>query len=340
MLDEQSQVHAALVDAEPRVLEAGNPCEPGIRPPRLVERLELPQHGVPGGLQVERGAVHDFIARRQDDGGRVALGRERGPSVSALRQQARLPAGAVEVGHADVEIPDRLRPPDRVVDALAARAGLVGGPFGIDERLRAKASLAPRKRPLAKPGQHEEIDRPPVADEGEVDERLAELVLAVDVLHEVRLVDDVDQVIGLGDSPEHPADADAKVRGVEHPLVQQLAHIEVGALVVRGIEPQEGREQQALLPVVELVVELRLNGERETVTALARMGGRVREATRLELDSAGRLDRAHRQRRREQRGRNEHRPTVPGGNRRRLHRRAPMSVTDTRSMRTRVTAPA
>ena len=311
--------------------------------PRLVERLELPQHGVPGGLQVERGAIHDFVARRENDGGRVARGRERGPSVLAFRQQSRLPAGAVEVGHADVEIPDCLRPPDRVVDALPARAGLVGGPFGIDERLRAKASLAPRKCPLAKPGQHEQIDHAPVADEGEVDERLAELVLAVDVLHEVRLVDDVDEVPGLGDSPEHPADADAKLRGVEHPLVLQLAHIEVRALVVRGIEPQEGRKQQALPAVVELVIELRLHGERETVTVLAGMGGRAREAARLDLDSAARLDRDRRccrQRRRKQRDRYECRAAVDGGNRHRFHRRAPTSVTGTRSMRIRVTAPA
>ena len=220
------------------------------------------------------------------------------------------------------------------------RAGLVGRPFGIDVRLRAKATLAPRKCPLAKPGQHEEIHHAPVADEGKVDERLAELVLSVDVLHEIRLVDDVDEVIRLGDSPEHPADADAKLRGVEHPLVQQLAHVEVGAFVVRGIEPQEGRKQHALLAVVELVIELRHNGERETVTVLARVGGRAREAARLDLDSAARLERAHRERKREQRSRQEYRSAVCRGNRHRLHRRAPTSATGARSMRIRVTAPA
>ena len=235
------------------------------------------------------------------------------------------------MGHADVEIPDRARPAHRVVDALPARAGLVGGPFGIDERLRAQASLAPRKSPLAKPGQHEEIDGAPVADEGEVDERLAELVLAVDILHEVRLVDDVDEVIGLGDSPEHPADADAKLRRVEHPLVQQFPHVEMRPFVVRAVQPHEGREQQALPAVVELVIELRLHGERETVTVLAGVGGRLHEAARLELDSAAQLDCTHRQRRREQRERHENRSAVSRRNRHRLHCRAPTSATGTTS---------
>ena len=134
-------------------------------------------------------------------------------------------------------------------------------PVRIDERLGAQAPLPPQVCPLSKPRQHEQIESTPVADEGEVDERLAELVLAIDVLHEVRLIDDVNQMVGLGDSPEHPADADAKLRIIEHALVQQLPYVEVRPPVIRGIEPQEGREQQALPVVVERVIELGLQGE-------------------------------------------------------------------------------
>ena len=179
-----------------------------------------------------------------------------------------------------------------MVDTLPARTGLVGGAVRIDERLGAQAPLPPRKGPLAKPRQHEEIEGAPVADEGEVDEGLPELVLAIDVLHEVRLIDDVDEMAGLGDPPEHAADADAKLRRLEHPLVEQLPHVEVRAPVVRGVESQERREQQALPAVVESVMELGLNREREAVAALAGMRGGLREAAWFEREVAAELDRA------------------------------------------------
>ena len=225
--------------------------------------------------------------------------------------------------HADVEIPDRMRPPHRVVDTPPPCPRLVGGPIRIDEGLGAQAPLPPRKGPLAEPRQHEEIQGAPVADEGEVDEGLPELVVAIDVLHQIRLVDDVDEMVGLGDPPEHAADAGAELRGVEHPLVEQLPHVEVRALLVRGIDPQEGGEQQALPAVAESVMDLGLHRERQAVAALPGMRGRVREAARFDLETAAQFDRAERGRKSEERNRQENGPAASHPAWSRSHRGSP-----------------
>jgi hypothetical protein len=38
---------------------------------------------------------------------------------------------------------------------------------------------------------------------------LAKLVFLIDILYEVRLIDDVDQVPRFGNTPEHPAESDS-----------------------------------------------------------------------------------------------------------------------------------
>ena len=182
----------------------------------------------------------------------------------------------------------------------------------VDVRFGAQAPFAPRVGPLAEPRQHEEIEHAPVSAEGEVQERLAQLGLEVDVLHEVRLVDDVDEMVGLGDSPEHAPEPGAKLEVVEHPLVHQLPHVEVRAPVVGGVEPQEGREHQALPVVVERVVELGLDREREAMVPLGKVLGCVQEDARLDLHAAAHLQGAKRRRDREQRSRGENRPGAPG----------------------------
>ena len=265
--------------------------------------------------------MHDIVAGCEHDRGRVAPRWGHRSSVCALGAQPRLPARAVEVRYADVEISNRVRPPHCIVDALPARPKLVCGPIRIDERLGAQAPFLPRERSLSKPRQHEQIQGTPVADEGEVDERLAELVLAVDVLHEIRLIDDVDEMVGLGDSPEHPADPDAKLGLVEHPLIQQFPYVEVRAPVIRRIEPQERREQQALPVVVERVVELGLSGERKAVAALPRKRGGLRKAARFELEITAHLNRAEWRCQRKQRSRRETRSAMPCHVQHRSHRR-------------------
>ena len=106
------------------------------------------------GLEIERCAVHDVVARCED---RIARIHDRGYAIRALERQPWLPARAVKVCNADVEISDHMRPSHREVDVIASRAGLVGGPIRIHERLGTQAPIPPRIRPLAKPGQHEPI---------------------------------------------------------------------------------------------------------------------------------------------------------------------------------------
>ena len=62
------------------------------------------------------------------------------------------------------------------------------------------------ERPFPKQREIEEVERSPRPLEREVDHRLAELVFKVDILDEVRLIDDVHEVPRLGDAPEHLPD--------------------------------------------------------------------------------------------------------------------------------------
>ena len=133
-------------------------------------------------------------------------------------------------------------------------------------------------------------------------------------------------MVGLGDSPEHAPDSGAKLEVVEHALVHQLPHVEVRAPVVGRVEPQEGCEHQALPVVVERVVELGLDRERETVVLLGRMLGRVQEGARLDFHAAAHLEGAERRRDSEQRSRGENRPGAPGRVPHRACRECPASA--------------
>ena len=133
-------------------------------------------------------------------------------------------------------------------------------------------------------------------------------------------------MVGLGDSPEHAPDSGAQLEVVEHALVHQLPHVEVRAPVVGRVEPQEGCEHQALPVVVERVVELGLDREREAVMLLAGMFGRVQEGARLDLHAAAHLERIGRRRDCEQRSRGENRPGASGRVPHRACRECPASA--------------
>jgi hypothetical protein len=67
---------------------------------------------------------------------------------------------------------------------------------------------------------------------------LSELVLLVDVLHAVRLIDDVHEVPGLRHAPEDAADPGQQLPPGTDVPVGRLPDVEVGSLVVPGVDAE------------------------------------------------------------------------------------------------------
>jgi hypothetical protein len=108
---------------------------------------------------------------------------------------------------------------------------------------------------------------------------LSQLVFPVRVFHQIGLVDYVDQVLRLGDSPENPVDAKTQLPVLAHMKPVKLAQIEMGAFRIQGVEPPEGDEGDAVVAAVPFVPEFGMQdkGRVEGRTALSMMGRRAWE---------------------------------------------------------------
>ena len=120
---------------------------------------------------------------------------------------------------------------------------------------------------------------------------LAEAGLLVRVFDEIDLVDDVDEVLRLGDAPEHSVDAQPQLplAGAAHRAEQQhvrLVQVPVRAVGVGRVVPKERRHRQAS-PGTVLQVEFRLQDEAVGMSPLAGVQGRIRMPAALEADVAG-----------------------------------------------------
>lgn len=126
------------------------------------------------------------------------------------------------------------------------------------ERIRQlrMAALA-GKRALALQRHQEQFERARlVLNERDVEHRLAELALVVEIFDEIGLVDDVDQVARFGHAPVHAAQAGAELDVFADLRVVQLADVGVAALVVARIDAAEDFADDALAPVVPFVEDL------------------------------------------------------------------------------------
>src|SRR5690606_31687695 len=113
-------------------------------------------------------------------------------------------------------------------------------------------------------GQQEQFQVAEGGNPGEVHHGLAEVVLAVGIFHQVDLVDDVDQVNGFGDAPEHLVDPGPQLPVPFDAVPVEFADISVGALAVVLVPAQDGGEGEAVA-VGEAVVELRFGGQGQVV---------------------------------------------------------------------------
>jgi hypothetical protein len=97
---------------------------------------------------------------------------------------------------------------------------------------------------------------------------LAQLFLSVNMLQQVRLVDDVYQVNELGYPPEDFANSNAQLPCVMNPLVDQLAYVKMASFRINAVDSCKGccYEAGAALP---LVVKFRLSGNRYAAALLS-----------------------------------------------------------------------
>lgn len=190
------------------------------------------------------------------------MGDQDGFAVFGAGPELGVPRGAGEPGKGQVDGAAGLVPAQGVVRVPFLLIGFVVGLVGIDDQRRAQASLAAGEGAFAEPGQQKEVERAVFQYLGDAHHGLAQLVLAVDVLDQVGLIDDVDQVLGFGHPPEYLVDAGANLPAVGYVEVVELADISVGAFFVRAVDPQEGDDSQPPLAVAPAMAEFGLETER------------------------------------------------------------------------------
>ena len=83
--------------------------------------------------------------------------------------------------------------------------------IAVDTERCPEAAVFAGERSFAKVGQRKELEPAVVPIDIEVNHRLAKLGFLVDVFHEVGLVNDVDEMSRLGDTPEDLVDTDGEI---------------------------------------------------------------------------------------------------------------------------------
>ena len=107
---------------------------------------------------------------------------------------------------------------------------------------RAQATLFSGKATLTEVGQQVSAEQAPVTLYFKVDHRLAEPGFAINIGDGIGLVDDVDQVYGFGDAPEHGVHADQQFEAVR--LTRPVGFAQVGerTLGVDCVMPKIGND--------------------------------------------------------------------------------------------------
>ena len=154
-----------------------------------------------------------------------------------------------------------MRVPKGYINVLLTEIGGVEGIAGIHRQGGSEPPVQARKRALAEAGQNIQVNLAPIVKFGDIDHRLAQVVLAVQVFDQVDLVDDVDQMVRFRHPPEHLVEAgqDFPAVGLIEPI--GLADIKVGALAIAGIQTQIRNKTELVLAAFGPVAELRLDNQ-------------------------------------------------------------------------------
>ena len=163
------------------------------------------------------------------------------------RDEPRFAAGAAEDTQAHIDIADVVAVAQRHVDVVLISRRFVDGTIAVDRQRRSQPAVDTRVVTLPEIRHDVGTQQSPILLPGEIHHRLAELVLAVDVAGGIRLVDDVHQVRGLGDAPEHRVDAREQLDRVALPRPVGLLQIDQVAFLVHRVPAQERNDRGTLV---------------------------------------------------------------------------------------------
>ena len=162
---------------------------------------------------------------------------------------------------AEIPVADVMAPAKRQVNVLLLGVRFVLWIASVDCRLSAQPTVFAGERPLPEIRQDVELPVPPIAEIVEVQHWLTELFLAVDILHEVCLVDDIHQVLGFRYTPENNVNPDLANPAIVLNLPVQLSYIGVCSLVVGRVVAEKRCEYELLITVCPVSIVLGLECE-------------------------------------------------------------------------------
>ena len=194
--------------------------------------------------------------------GELVIGHEHGRARGVQdRAQDRIAARTREVSETEVPGAEALRPADGPVQVPASGGGFVERAAFVDGDGKAQPPPHAGKRPFAEASEQKSVDGAEGLNPREVHHRLPQLLLSVDILDEVRLIDDVDEVVGLDDAPEDSAEARSELPALRGEAIGELAEVEMGPVRILRVDPHEWRCFEALATAVPPAVVLRLERE-------------------------------------------------------------------------------
>ena len=135
--------------------------------------------------------------------------------------------------------------------------------INIHRQKQLQAALTAGKTALAKTRQHKKIDRAPGFFQGQIHHRLTKFVFGIRVFDQVSLINDVDQVIRLSNTPEYPAHAHPQFPAAPRVHISQLADISVGASCIVLIQSRKRHKQNTIGTVVPGPIEFRVECQRD-----------------------------------------------------------------------------
>lgn len=192
-------------------------------------------------------------------------------------QQAWRSTGTAKMGDAQIPVPEVLRPTrGKIHMPLATVAGerrqLLRHP-----RLRTQPSFRPWEKAFAKPRQQIQVERAELALARHLQHRLAKFLLAIGILDQVSLVDDVDQVIDLGHPPKDLVDPGPDLQPVVMIDPYGLTQIGMRTLLVVLVDTRKRPHCQRMPTIVPLVVEFDLAAHGKEAIVLNRIDRRREE---------------------------------------------------------------
>ena len=193
------------------------------------------------------------------------------------------------MGDTDVPGVDACGPAQRRIRAPVPRARLVNGAVVIHRDADPRSPVRPGEGALAKARQEEQLQVAQGGDPGEVDHRLAQVILAVGIFHQIHLVDDIDQMGGFSDAPEYLGDPGAQFPVPLDTVPVEFADIAMAALAVALVPAQEGGDGEAVA-LAQGLVEFRLQGQGDIGARQAVEGRALVKVPVLGADIAADID--------------------------------------------------